>query len=182
MILQADDPQVEIVDKKTTNTEKTPPEKPKERKLKIWGKITYPQPKQAIPGDFYYTSAKSLTEINCTARTRKSLQKIYYDADGNEIKSIHYGVGEKSEAVVPDTPSEILFNFACAFSTTKASAKPRATPSTQAQPKKSAEKNQPRKESTKEAQPKAAANAKPSPKPSSTAPTTKATDLKKTTK
>jgi hypothetical protein len=178
MTLQADEPQTEAVDKNATDKEKK-----KERKLKVWDKITYSRPQQAMPGDFYYVSAKSLLEINCTARTLTPLQRIYYDSDGNEIKSIHYGASERNEAVVPDTSGESVFNFACAFKAAKTVAK--ATPSPKSQPQ--AKTSQPTtkpvttgKEKAKEPQKtQAAASAKSSPKPTSTAPTAKPADTKK---
>ena len=125
--LQADEPQIEAMDKNATDKEKK-----KDKKLKVWDKITYSRPHQAMPGDFYYTSAKSLTEINCTTRTLKSLRRIYYDSDGNEIKSVHYGASESSEAVVPDTPGESVFNFACAFNAVNTTAKTTPRPKSSA--------------------------------------------------
>ena len=158
--LQADEPQLEAIDKNATDKEKK-----KDKKLKVWDKITYSRPRQAMPGDFYYTAAKSMTEINCTARTLKSLRRIYYDSDGNEIKSIHYGSSEPGEAVVPDTSGESVFNFACAFKAANAVAKTTPSPKSPAQAKTSQPpaKSDKSKEKAKEPQkPQAAASAKPS--------------------
>lgn len=110
MSLQADEPQEEEVDKKSTDQGKQ-----KDKKLKVWAKIIYSQAQQAKPGDFYFTSEKSFSEINCSTRTLKVLQRFYYDSDGNEIKHIHYGGNDKYEAIAPDTTSESVYNFSCAF-------------------------------------------------------------------
>lgn len=177
MTLQADEPQAEAVDNNASDRGKK-----KDRKLRVWDKITYSRPQQAVPGDFYYASAKSLAEINCTAHTLKPLQRIYYDGDGHEIKSIHYGASERNEVVVPDTPGESVFNFACAFKATKAIAKvtPRTKPQPRAETSQSTSRPATSKKKAKEAQkPQTAASAKSPPKPSSTTPTTKPVDTKK---
>lgn len=173
--LQSDEPQFEAIDKNATDKDKK-----KDKKLKVWNKITYSRPHQAMPGDFYYTSAKSLTEINCTAHTLKSLRRIYYDSDGNEIKSIHYGASEPSEVVVPDTAGESVFNFACAFKAANAVAKttPRPKSPTPAKTKQPTAKANTSKEKAKEPQ-KPQAAAKPSPTPASAASTAKPADTKK---
>ncbi|MEN6584854.1 MAG: surface-adhesin E family protein [Sulfuricella sp.] len=173
MTLLADQPQLEPTDK----------DKKKDKKLKVWDKITYSRLHQAIPGDFYYTSAKSLTEINCTARTLKPLLRIYYDSDGNEVKSIHYRSSEPAEAVVPDTSGEAVFNFACAFKAASAATKtaPRTKSPVQAKASQPLAKPNMSKEKTKEPQkPQTPAGAKPSPPLTPSAPIAKSADTKKT--
>lgn len=108
--VDADEPQQEASESKDQEKAKT-----KEVKLKVWGKSTYSRPEQARPGDFYYASAKSLLAINCTRRTHRLMQKIYYSSEGQEIKSIRYGDSEKFEAIVPDSIEERIFDFACTF-------------------------------------------------------------------
>ena len=125
MTLQANEPQLEAVTKNPTEEEKK-----KDKKLKVWDKITYFRPRQADPGDFYYTATQSFAEINCTKRTLKPLQRIYYDGDSNEIKSIRYDENEKVSVVVPDTPGESVYNFACTFKAEKALTKATPRPKT----------------------------------------------------
>lgn len=126
MTLEADEPLFEAEDKPSQD-------KKKAKKLKVWDKITYSRPEQANPGDFYYSSSKSLQEINCTTRALKPLQKIYYGADGDEIKSILYSANERTKSVIPDTAEEWVFDFACNFkppkAVTPASRKPHPKPS-----------------------------------------------------
>lgn len=122
------DPQQEISDKNGADKQKK-----QDRKLKVWDKTSHSQPRQAMPGDFYYSAAKSLNEINCTSHTIRPLQKIYYGSDGSEIKSIRHDEAKKPDPVVPDTPAEAVFDFACTFKPSKSAvpaprAKPKATP------------------------------------------------------
>lgn len=172
MTLQADQPQLEPADK----------DKKKDKKLKVWDKITYSRSHQAMPGDFYYTSAKSLNEINCTARTLKPLLRIYYDSDGNEVKSIHYRSSEPVEAVVPDTSGEAVFNFACAFKAASAVAKtaPRTKSPVRAKASQPPAKPGAGKEKTKEPQKPQPAAGKPSQKPAPAASKAKPADTKTT--
>ncbi|MDP2963007.1 MAG: hypothetical protein Q8N54_09645 [Sulfurimicrobium sp.] len=115
LLLEADEPQIEA--NEDNNQDKT---RKKEKKLNVWGKITYSLPEQARPGDFFYSSSKSLFEINCTKRTHRLLRKIYYTADGQESKSVRYGEEVKYTAIVPDSTEERIFDFACAFKPAKA--------------------------------------------------------------
>lgn len=115
MLLEADDPQLEANESSSQNKDSK-----KDKKLKIWSKSSYSKPEQARPGDFYYSSEKSLLEINCTKRAHRLLQKIYYAADGQEIKSVHQGEGEKSAPIVPDSTEERIYEFACTFQPKKA--------------------------------------------------------------
>jgi len=171
MTLQVDEPQLEAVDKNATDEAKK-----KDKKLKIWDKITFSRPQQADPGDFYYTTVKSLTEINCTTRTFKPLRRVFYDGDDNEVKSIHYDVNERSEVVVPDTSGDTIFNFSCTYKAAKALSKAAPRPKTKqptTQPAVTAEKA---KEQQKNP---AAAGATSPPKPAPTAPTAKPAETKK---
>ncbi|MBZ0104249.1 MAG: hypothetical protein K8H84_01335 [Sulfuricella denitrificans] len=125
MLLEADDPQPEA-------TEGNSPAKAgkKDKKLKIWSKSAYSRPEQARPGDFYYSSDKALMEINCTNRTYRLLQKIYYAAEGQEIKSVQQVDGGKTEPIVPDSTEDRISGFACSYQPPKADLKTvRKTPS-----------------------------------------------------
>jgi hypothetical protein len=117
-LLQADEPELEESENKAQDKGGK-----KEKKLKVWGKSTYSRPDQARPGDFFYTSAKSRLAINCSKRTHRLLQKIYYAVDGQEIKFVHYGEDERIEAIVPDSVEEQIFDFACTFKAAKAEGK-----------------------------------------------------------
>lgn len=117
-LLQADEPEVEESENKVQDKDKK-----KQKKLKVWGKSTYSRPEQARPGDFFYSSAKSHLAINCTQRTHKLLQKIYYAADGQEIKYVHHGEDERTEAIVPDSVEEQIADFSCAFKAAKSDRK-----------------------------------------------------------
>lgn len=126
MLLEADEPEPEAsADNSRDKARKI------DKKLKVWGKSTYSRPEQARAGDFFYSSAKSLLAINCTKRTHQLLQKIYYAADGQEIKFVRHGDDEKIEPIVPDSAEERIFNFACAYQAAKTVSK---TPK-RAQPK-----------------------------------------------
>lgn len=159
MTLEADEPQIEATDKKTEDKEKK-----KDKKLKVWNKITYSQPQQANPGDFYYSSSKSLLEINCTTRSLKPLQKIYYGDDARETKLIRYGDSEKAAIIIPDSLEEVVFDFSCNFKqmkTTVQAAVPQknpAKPKPPATPKPAAKAVKP--EKSKEQAPKTASDAK----------------------
>lgn len=130
MTLEADAPQMEATDKKTEDKEKK-----KDKKLKIWNKITYSQPQQANPGDFYYSSSKTLSEINCTIRSHKPLQKIYYGDDAREAKNIHYGDSEKAATIIPDSQEEAVFDFACNYNPSKTTVQAAAPQKSPVKPK-----------------------------------------------
>jgi hypothetical protein len=118
--------------------------KNKEKILKVWSKATYPRPEQARPGDFYYSSEKTLREINCTKRTYRVLQKIYYSSDGQEIKSVRNVGNVNSENIVPDSAAEIILDFSCASKVANKEIKPaRSSPpkSPVSPPKKASSKN-----------------------------------------
>jgi hypothetical protein len=116
MTLEANDPELEVSDGDEKGQDKI---RNKEKKLKVWSKSTYSRPEQARPGDFFYSSAKSLYAINCSKRTHRLQQKVYYAADDKEIKSVRYGENGKNESVVPDTEEERVLVFACAFKVTR---------------------------------------------------------------
>lgn len=116
-------------------------DKKKEKILKIWGKSTYSRPEQAQPGDFYYSSEKTLLSINCTKHTFKKLQKIYHSADGQEIKSIRFGDSGNFEPIIPDSTEEMIHDFSCGFKAEKTGGK--AAKPTQPQPIKPAIKSAP---------------------------------------
>lgn len=128
----------------------------KDKKLKVWDKITFSRPEQARPGDFYYASAKSLLAINCTKRTHSLLQKVYYAADGQEIKSVQYGANERVEFIVPDSAEERVLEFSCGYKianteskiSRRAQTKPASLKEKPAIPSKTAQKSEAKADST----------------------------------
>lgn len=169
MTLEAGEPQTEAEDKNASDKEKK-----KDRKLKTWSRSTHSQPQQAKPGDFFYSSSKTLSEINCTARTVKSIEKIYFGDDGGESKHIRYSEREKGSPVVPDTSEELLLDFACNYKPPKAAtpAAPRKTAQAPAAPKPGAKATE--KGTGKAPAPKTTSGAKsPSAKPAAATPAVK---------
>lgn len=114
LLLQADDPELEESEAKPQDKAKK-----KDKKLRVWSKITHARPELARPGDFFYSSAKYRLAINCTQRTHKLLQKLYYNAEGQEIKFVHHGEEERTETIVPESHEEQISDFACSFKPAK---------------------------------------------------------------
>lgn len=164
MTLQVTEPQQELADKNGVDKQKK-----QDSKLKVWDKVSYSRPQQAMPGDFYYASAKTLNEINCTSHTIRTLQKIYYGSDGNEIKIIRHET-MKPEIIVPDTQAEAIFDFSCTFKSEK-SVKP-AKPRPASQPKAAQPNTKPAATAAKSDKPKEqqAAKTVPASKPASSTP------------
>ncbi|MDP2828602.1 MAG: hypothetical protein Q8O37_08345 [Sulfuricellaceae bacterium] len=109
-----------------------PSSQKKDRKLTIWDRTTHTRPQQANPGDFFYQSSQTLTSINCTTRAFKPLQKVYYSPEGIEIKSVRLDEAEIINTLVPDSPIEYIFNYACTFTAPRA--KPVGAPVSVAKP------------------------------------------------
>lgn len=174
MTLEAREPQADTSEASTADKEK------KDRKLKVWSRTTHTQSQQAKPGDFYYTSYKTLWEVNCTASTVKPMEQVYYGDDGGESKHIRYGNGEKARLGVPDSEEEVLLDFACKPKQAKVAAP--ATPRKPAQP--AAAVKPAAKVAPKEQTPRTTPAAKsPSEKPKTAAPASKlAPPLKPTAK
>lgn len=98
-----------------------------EDSVRAWERETFTKPRQAIPGDFYFKSVKSLALHHCTKRTTTYLYRGYYEEDGREIKSIATAADlTKIEYLIPGSPEELKLAFACHHKT--GSAKPRQPP------------------------------------------------------
>lgn len=121
--------------------------------VKAWERETHRKPEQAKPGDFFYSSAKTLAQHHCTERTTTYLFRGYFAADGSEIKTLAAGTDlGKVDFLVPDSPEERKLIFACTYGVKKPdkpstppaptdkAAEPPATPTKQA-PAKTAEKD-----------------------------------------
>lgn len=81
----------------------------------IWEREVYIQEEQAQPGDFFFKSSKSLIRYNCQARTADMLVKVFYDADGAEIKTVTAGYYGRQNFVIPDSEGERKFEYACSY-------------------------------------------------------------------
>lgn len=95
--------------------------------VRAWERETFAKPRQAIPGDFYFKSVKSLALHHCTKRTTTYLFRGYYEEDGREIKSITTATDLANiEFLIPGSPEEHKLAYACNRKT--ASAKPSKPP------------------------------------------------------
>jgi len=121
--------------------------------VKAWERETHSKPEQAKPGDFFYSSVKTLAQHHCTERTTTYLFRGFFAADGSEIKTLAPGADlGKVDFLVPDSPEERKLIFACAYGVKKPpqpstppvptdkAAEPPATPAKPA-PAKTAEKD-----------------------------------------
>lgn len=80
-----------------------------------WDREVYFSPEQALPGDFYVKSAKTLARYNCDARTADLLMRAYYSEDGSEIKTVSANFYGRPNYVIPDSEGEIKFDYACNY-------------------------------------------------------------------
>lgn len=88
--------------------------------VKAWERETYRQPEQAKPGDFFFTSVKTLAQHHCTERTTTYLFRGYFAADGSEIKTLTAGTDlGKMDFLVPDSMEERKLAFACSYGAKK---------------------------------------------------------------
>lgn len=134
-----------------------------EDSVKAWERETFTKPRQAIPGDFYFKSVKSLALHHCTKRTSTYLYRGYYEEDGREIKSIATAADlAKIEYLIPGSPEELKLAFACHHKTGS------PKPSQPTEPPAAAKENKP---GTPSSLPAAAKTAPPTPsgKPAPTA-------------
>lgn len=80
-----------------------------------WDREVYFSPEQALPGDFYFKSAKTLARYTCDARTTDLLMRVYYAEDGGEIKTVSANFFGRPNFVIPDSEGEIKFDYACNY-------------------------------------------------------------------
>lgn len=89
---------------------------PNGKTVKAWEREIHSKPQQALPGDFYFKSAKSLALHNCAERTTSYLYRGYYAEDGSEIKAIDSEADlGKVNFLVPDSLEERKLIFACTY-------------------------------------------------------------------
>lgn len=109
-----------------------------EGSVRAWERATFVKPRQAIPGDFYFKSAKSLALHHCAKRTTTYLYRGYYEEGGREIKSITAAADlDNIEYLVPGSLEEHKLVFACTYKagTIKRSKSPEpSTNTTEAKP------------------------------------------------
>jgi hypothetical protein len=87
-----------------------------EGSVRAWERATFAKPRQAIPGDFYFKSAKSLALHHCAKRTTTYLYRGYYEEDGREIKSITAATDlDNIEYLTPGSLEEHKLVFACTY-------------------------------------------------------------------
>ena len=82
-----------------------------------WDRDIYFVPEQARPGDFYFKSAKALVRYSCDARTADLLMRVYYAADGSEIKTVTASYYGRPNYVIPDTDDEKKLEYVCKYKT-----------------------------------------------------------------
>ncbi|MDD5329965.1 MAG: hypothetical protein PHX38_08175 [Sulfuricella sp.] len=81
----------------------------------VWEREVHAGQVQAQPGDFYFKSAKTLMRYDCDRRTMEQLMKVYYDDDGNEIKTVNANYYGRPDYIVPDTDGERMFEYVCNY-------------------------------------------------------------------
>ena len=81
-------------------------------KVKIWHRESYTKPQIPDSGAFSFGSLTALTEYQCAKRLATPLRRTYIAANGSELKSETYD-SKDATPVVPDSISEIVFNYAC---------------------------------------------------------------------
>lgn len=95
-----------------------------------WQKFGSPQTSENLQTTFFWV--KSLTNYHCVRRTTDAVLKVYFGADGVEIKRVHLEGLRFPAAVEPDSLREKLLETACnppkpdtkAAATAKAEASP----------------------------------------------------------
>lgn len=82
---------------------------------KAWERETHSKPEQAQPGDFFFTSTKTLAQHHCAERTTTYLYRAYFAADGSEIKAVAAADLGKVDFLIPDSLNERKLIFACTY-------------------------------------------------------------------
>lgn len=95
--------------------------------VKAWERETHFKPEQARPGDFFYSSVKTLAQHHCVDRTTTYLYRAYFAVDGSEIKALTASTDlNKVDFLVPGSLEERKLIFACTYK--PAAKKPAAAP------------------------------------------------------
>lgn len=81
-------------------------------KFSIWHRESYAKPRIPDSGAFSYGSLSALTEFQCTKRLALPVRRIYFDSNGNELKT--ESVDSKDpQPLDPDSVNEAVFKHAC---------------------------------------------------------------------
>lgn len=95
------------VDVDTASIERT-----SDGKIRIWHRELYTPRRLQEAWAFSYGSLKQLSEITCDKRLLAPLRKIYFAENGGELKSEGFD-SKDATPVVPESPGEAVFNYAC---------------------------------------------------------------------
>ena len=87
-------------------------ERSKDGKVQAWHRETYTPKRLQDAWAFTYGSMKQLSEFQCDKRLAATLRRIYYAESGGELKSEGFDASDSSP-VVPESPVEAAFNYAC---------------------------------------------------------------------
>lgn len=87
-------------------------ERSKDGKVQAWHRETYTPKRLQDAWAFTYGSMKQLSEFQCDKRLAATLRRIYYAESGGELKSEGFDAKDSSP-VVPESPVEAAFNYAC---------------------------------------------------------------------
>lgn len=112
-------------------------ERGKDGKVQAWHRETYTPKRLQDAWAFTYGSMKQLSEFQCDKRLAAALRRIYYAESGAELKSEGFDAKDSSP-VVPESPVEAAFNYACNPPRAKPAEPPKAepTPPPEEKPKK----------------------------------------------
>lgn len=81
-------------------------------KVRVWHRETYSPRRLQEAWAFTYASMKQYTEFQCDKRLAATLRRIYFAESGAELRSEGFDAKDTSP-VVPDSPVEAAFAYAC---------------------------------------------------------------------
>ena len=91
----------------TASVERSP-----DGKVLVWHRETYAPPRLQEAWAFSYSSLKQLTEYQCDKRLKAPMRRMFYGTSNSELKSEGFDTKDATP-IVPDTPVEAVFNYAC---------------------------------------------------------------------
>lgn len=81
-------------------------------KTRLWHRETYSPRRLHEAGAFSYASLKQLTDFQCDKRQAAVQRRIYFADNGSELKTDSFE-GKEFVPIVPDSPTEAVFAYAC---------------------------------------------------------------------
>ncbi|MFA7281472.1 MAG: surface-adhesin E family protein, partial [Sterolibacterium sp.] len=81
-------------------------------KVLVWHRETYTPARLQEAWAFSYSSVKQLTAFQCEKRLNAPIRRIFYGASNSELKSEGFDA-TNATPIVPETPVEAVFNYAC---------------------------------------------------------------------